>query len=1444
MLYLLIPLITSGAFAQGEEPIGKRPYEMDWAGRTDDVNPQLVDFEDLTGWTVEGENAEGSFARTREQQLFGKYVAKLTYKGTAAGPRVTVRPPNPVPIAKPFDTITCWMYGNNWGYSRDVTTPPVSVAVLLKDAAGQEFSIPLTWVNWKEWFLCHRRLTPQQIDSVKTGGAFAGFVITGGTNKQDRALFFDSLCAYVEKLEPLTFDPRPLRGIHMFPGQGSGTNTGPGKLPFPNRPQTILPSNLTDDFRTTLATDGDAFVFTYTGADGELTYRVEPKTGTFSDITATWSGLPAIRPCVDGGIALVVDGKPVEPEKAEHLGSQVKDETVESRWRLSAGAVSTEVAFTYRLWGKSLVIDTISRGGNVAEVRFGKATGLQDPRLVANPFYVYNPGRPMIAVSGAADAPLFLSGHVDWYLSNASTPFAVNSVKGDAAQFNGGTRYTPLTGGQRNDCFERFFVTLSPRYEEVLPTVANPVSPWKDVTGVKVWRAHGAGNRESDMAYWQKVYRYGMREVLVTDHETGWRDGGESFTFRTRPAPGKGGDKGQYDYARFMQDKLGFVYGPYNNYTDFAPVNEFWSTDLPSRTPDNQLQTAWMRCYAPKPARAIEYAAKLPYIIEDKFHFSTAYCDVHTAVAPWHRTDYDARVPGAGTFAATFYAYGEVMLHQKKAWDGPVYSEGGHHSFYCGLTDGNYGQDQSYFLPDNPWLVDFDLRKLHDLCCNFGMGNPGMFYGDDHDYGRTRSEIDASIDRFLAATVAFGHPGFLTFEGGFEHALRSYFMLQQLHSRYCLAGADQIRYADAQGNLLETSAAVASGAYKRSQVATRYSDGTVTAVNGSHTERMKVSAFGRDLDLPPNAYAGWTADGRVDVLSSDPHGSRCDYAVTPAYLYVDGRGRFERFDRAASDGIGICRILPDGEYEVIPYEGADCGFAIEAQSAVALDKDANEIGPAKLRVSRGLTYVVPVENAVSYTLAGGAPAATAALTCPRDQVVAGETVTVKGAQDHQVSIPADAEVGRRIWQQFEGSWIDFTVVPLAYAGVSLDGNVLKLQLQSNLPKDEQIVAAARGKQTTVTLIPGRPTTAEIDLGAPTAESTEVLQVVLQAGEFKQIIERGLIATDTYTTIGSLPTEHQDGMCLRGEQETADFAETHGYVRESSTSCGEITKDCLFMHPPYQGGTGYSFATFSGVSLPAEPAAALRALVGKGDGSYLGDGILYKVAVVDAAGKQTIAGEKTVTTHAWLPIEADLSQWAGQTVSIKLISDVGVQDDSSGDWACWAERRLESLNRSLKWSLDGNTELYRRVPGPYPVAGLTVADLRAAKKGWLHYDGIGLSGTGEDYGSFAVINGIELGNMAPAGGRETENIWEENVSVPLTPEAIASLSMKNTFELRDPKNDYFKVRRFWLELELADGRKCSSFVADVIFTQPPSWPYAEGILVPHGQNITVDIWFPL
>ena len=1042
--FLLALAIAFAIPASGQEPgsVGRRPYELEWAHRTRDDHRPLVDFEELTGWHTTCENAQARLARTREQQIWDRFVAKVTYRGTGRFPVVRIKPPRPIRIAQPFDAVSLWIYGNNWGWAPDLKTPPVAIQAFFADAKGKEFRVNLGQVDWKEWSLLYRRLEPEQIASVHDGASFLGVGITNGRNTEDRVLYLDNLAVFTEQFKPLTFEPRPRRGIPTPPGHIAGTNTGPGTLPFPTREQTILPDNLTHDFRTSVRADGKGFLFSYDGRDGTLVYRLEPRSGTWSDLTARWIAPPGaamsaaqsgeIHPCAEGGVWLATGQGVQPPTKAEHLGSRIEGETVESRWRLSVEQTAAVVTFVYRIWNKSLVIDTCSAGGQIAEVRFGRALGLSSPRLVTNPFYPAHGGRPAVAVSGTATAPMFLTGNADWSLTNCSVLWAANAVHEDGVTYNGGARYVPRTDGKRNACFERFFLTLSPRYEEVLPTIPNPVSPWKQVTGTHLWRTHPASIREQDGRFWSDCHRWGMTQVVVTDHETGWRDEGESFTFRTRTAPGKGGDAGQYEYARLLQDKLGFVYGPYNNYTDFAPVNEFWTTDLISRTPENQLQHAWMRCYAPKPARAVEYSARLAPQIQAKFHFSTAYCDVHTAVAPWDRVDYDARVPGAGTMSAVFYAFGEIMLLQKQAWNGPVYSEGNHHAFYCGLTDGNYGQDQAYRPAENPWLVDFDLRKMHDLCCNFGMGSPDMFYAGKSPRRDTPEEQEAWLDRFLAATVAFGHPGFLVFEGGTRNALRSYYMLQQLHSRYCLASALEVRYADAGGRLLDTSAAVASGAFARSQVVTRYSDGTITVVNGHATEQMRVRVYDRDLDLPPNGYCGWTADGLIDVKSQEFGGHRADYAATPAYLYIDGRHHFVRTARAAGNGIGICRILHEG-YEILLHDGADCGFAISAGSARALAADSRDLGPTQVRKARGLTYVVPVKGAFSYLLTQNqksphdpATSHLVELQCDRETVRPGETVTVRGKDVHSLVIPAQSRDGERLWFEFEGGWIDFT----------------------------------------------------------------------------------------------------------------------------------------------------------------------------------------------------------------------------------------------------------------------------------------------------------------------------------------------------------------------------------------------------------------------------------
>ena len=1275
------------AFAAAALAAGERPYEMVWANRTQDDHPALVPFTDVSGWRVEATDAEARLERSTDVLLFGDAVVKLTYKGTGKNPRVTLVPPVPVPITQAFDAVTCWIYGNTHSYAPDPKTPPVEVALTLADSAGKRFTVNLARVHFKEWFLCHRRLEPDQISRVVRGAELCAVTVTGGRNAEARALYLNSLAAFTEAFPPLTFAPRPQRGVQLFPACSPGANTGPGTLPFPNTPLTIVPRDSAPSVTRVGKSSTGHYLLVRDGEDGRLEVRLPSRAGAWDDLAVRWAdaGKEWISVGLGGGLYFAPDSAGGAPLRAtnEEVRVTTDGKSVTFAGRLFCGARSAAVNLRCQLVGKSLVMDLQADGGQIAECRFGATRGFANPRPVLLPYYTYNGygdtlSRPAVIVSGPDDAPLFFMAHVDWTQSNASAPFTEGARFDGSLPSNGGTRYLPKTDGTRNPCFERFVLCLSPTLEDVLPNIPNPASPWKHVTGTRVWRAHGAGDRDRDAALWREVHRWGMTQLVITDHETGWRDGNESFTFRTEPAPKKGGDEGQRRYARIMQDELGFVYGPYNNYTDFAPVNGFWNIDLISRTSANQLQHAWERCYAPKPARAVEFCERLAPAIEKKFGFSTAYCDVHTAVTPWSRVDFDSRVPGAGTFAAVFYAYGEIMLLQKAAWGGPVYSEGNNHFPYCGLTDGNYGQDQGYRFDSNPWLVDFDLRRLHDLCCNFGMGDPSMFYP-----GKSApKDGDEATDRFLAATVAFGHPGYLV--RGREGELRSYYMLQALASLYTQASADTIGYVSADGTVFDASAALGNGVYARSQIVTRYADGTVTAANGNTREHLHATVGGESLDLPPNGYWGRSSDGAVRVFSGEVRGRRADLSVAPAYTYVDGRGAFARFPEGASAGAAICRALTNGYAEILLHKTSEAGFPFTFTEAVALAPDNREIGPAEVRAARGLSYVQPVPGAFSYRVRRSPEKPAPALACDAAEAAPGERLAVRGkGKAYEAAIPPDAKPGARVWQRFEDEWIDFTVVePAALAG-SVENGTLLIRAVSRLSSPRPVRLTCEGVEHPFTLEPGVNAPQRLALPPRAARAGEVAFALRFEPSSGLPSVAGKLSRQTSFASAPLPAQRVAGMCLRGAAEVPLDPQTGASLHNASLACGGSVKTGgLFMHPPYKGGTGYAFARYA-IAVPKTP-EVFRCAVGKQDGSDPGDGILFRVVVEDAQGKRSEIASRTATAHAWYELEGSLAPWAGQAVSLLLITDAGESDNSSGDWGAWADLRLESPEPVSRW----------------------------------------------------------------------------------------------------------------------------------------------------------------
>jgi len=962
-------------------PIGRRPYEMEWANRQEERTP-LVSFEDLSGWTVAmWAGCVAELRLSREQQMWGQHVAKLTYRGIGPDSRCELRPPGPIPLPRDFTAVNLWCYGNNWDWEPDPTTPQVELFVHLADANGNDHRIRLARVRWKEWWLIHKHLTPAELASMPPPRSFTGIEVAGAANAQDRAIFLDSLAVYREALRPLTFEPRPARGVDPFPGQGQGLNgTGPGRLPFPTRQQTILPSNFASGYRTSVTRGADGvYVFAYRGPDASVHYSVDPAKG-WRGIVASVDGSSVARPLVGGGVEW---NGAVAP--AELISASVSGRTLTCRYKAELGTVE----YTYRMWGKSLVIDAKAPAGATG-LSLGRMEGVTDPRPTVVPYLTLG-SNPAVLVAGSREKPVFASVWVDWYRSNASELYAAVE-KGDSyARINGGVRYNPKTDGQRNPLFERIFLTVSPTFEETLPTIANPPSPWGKVAGERLWQeSWGPQDFAKEHERSRRLRSYGIDKLIQCNHEIAWRDGGESFTLRIHAAPAKGGDDALAEFV-CKQKALGWREGLYTNYTDYAPVNEHWDEDGVQLTPDGEWRTAWPRCYALKPSRAVEWEARLAPIIKKRYDPNAAYTDVHTAVAPWAYCDYDARVPGAGTFAATFYAYGELLLNDKKVYGGPIFSEGTYQGLYAGLTDGNYGLAYNGVnLSEVPIVPHFDLLKIHPLECDIGMPWTSHFFGDKPGWNAP-DVLEHSIDRFLAATIAYGHIGWLVEEAhGISLTCRSYYMLQQLQKRYSMVPVSRIEYNDG-GKLVDSSHAIASGAYAESQLHIAYRNGLELWVNGSRSSNWEVLPPGEadPILLPP---AGWLAIHKATNFresSALEGGGRVDRVLSPEYLFLDGRGRLAHMPGVSGARGAAVKPLPDGvevidtggnqEIVLSPLNGAAAstpiGRAISSilakppTSAAAFDADGNQLRSAQLRARDGAVAIETVPGAVRYLLA-------------------------------------------------------------------------------------------------------------------------------------------------------------------------------------------------------------------------------------------------------------------------------------------------------------------------------------------------------------------------------------------------------------------------------------------------------------------------------------------
>jgi hypothetical protein len=1469
--------------ASAQDPhSGARPYEM--LGRQPAHRP-LVGFEDLTGWAViEHNGATGKIEASREQQLWGDYVGKITYSGSSADSYLEIRPPAPIPIPGEFDAAYIWTYGDNWGWVAAPNRP--SVHALIEDVTGVEREVDFGTVDAMYWFLAHTRVKLQgagaaESPDLKFPARFKALIIHGIKRDAPSAIYLDNLTFYHEPLAALDVP-------------------APGPNPFPTTPDTILPMAY-DRVTTAVERRDGAWVWRCASEQGNLEYLWRPQQGTFGDIEVRWNGR-RFHPCAQGGPVFAVDGVEMRPDDAAVTRSLVsvgaRGDAVRARWRWSKGSATAEWTLTLRAKQRSFILDVAAPGGKVREILVGHSEGTAQPRLVSVPYLTYGGGGPYVLYSDG----LFLSAMFDWYNSDASELFSSGAVLSDsAARYTGGARYNPKTDGKRNDARERIFLTVSPRFEEVLPSIPNPRSDMIDIARHHLWHQMGFMSPER-IKEWAA---YGVDGLMACHHEVIWRDGGESFTQRLESAPVNVGDERLREYLAMIKS-LGFLPGLYTNYRDFAPVNKNWDPDKVVRLPDGNWQRAWPRNYVFKPCFADDAEAYFAPRIHDKFGTYAGYCDVHTAVRPWDQTDYDARVPGAGMFRPSFESYGRLLLNESAAHHGPVFSEGRMHWFSAGLVDGNYAQIISRNPSREPVLVDFDLLKIHPLETDFGMGAPDMFYSGEENWHQDPGFRSPYFDRFLACTIAYGHIGYLTAEWGLPGTLKSFYLLRALQELYAGVEVEQIRYHH-RGRMLTTSEAIAGDAYLDSQVHVRYRNGTEVWANCSWDKDWALEVGGKRYLLPPSGFV-CLMPSKLLEYSAVVDGSRREYVECADYVYLDTRGELVKVGAIECRGVVAVKRAPEGLW-VIPATECDAltvfpndgpwglNWSSEGIAATAFSATGQNLGAAECRPARGGVAIVPVPGAIKYLLrheeSRARGVSVEVLAEPQAHAVAaGDLVNAKvivrglpvsvnetyrcqwlqaGGAGHQsdyhrtgdeagmtlrLRLPARAAPGERLWLRIDvndqhaeslaAGWLDFIAVPALTLSVSAPENpvvsgsrtALQIEAGTNLLGAKSLPARltaegaddlALGPGAEVTLSRGSPTPVRIPFTSPQTSVARPFRLTLAAGRRRIARDLWLKAESAHPVVYDFVSQFGDcawGYRLRGGQETQDSGETGAlFSPERIPARGEV-REGFFVHPPWKTGVGYTYAVFP-VQLPREP-CRISFGIGIRDGSTTQDGVDFRIVILDDHREQQVFS-RIRAELGWEDHSVDLSPWRGRRVGVKLVADVGPADNSYSDWAAWSRPVIELERPYVRLSVHEGRPPMSYLPPPAEFAPITEAGAKQAACAALHMQTFGVDAN--QYESDMYFNGVQIG-PTPATGADG---WRD-ATVTLSPDALGSLKSVNRFTIANPRADCFKIRDLWLEIGLADGRRGASWVATGPYCSDRGWIYAEGACVALGDPL--------
>ena len=679
-----------------------------------------------------------------------------------------------------------------------------------------------------------------------------------------------------------------------------------------------------EEVTTTIEKDGISFVFESRSLSSVIRFIYTPIDGTFADIELEINNADPILPAEDGGVTIEMGGKKWSASSEEverHFVSceQIGD-SVEARWQWKYGEELADFLYRFTIEGKSLIVEVEGGGGKATGFDLGRVSGAIHPRLISVPYFNLGEGYPHILCTSG----VFISSLLDWNRSTASglsspdTPEAQQKTK-----INGGCYYLPRSDGKRNSLHERWLITISRQFEEVLPALPSAASGVQEELKKLLWYNIPSipPGEESYVELYELLRTFkqrGIDNILVNHTEETWHDGDGNATLTLEGAPQKGGDDALGEYLEAVAD-LGISFSLTTSYRDVSSANPRWSPEMASLLSDGTPAiTSPGKCQL-KPARAVSLAFDHTRAIAEKYHNPAICVTAHASLPPWDHVDFDSSNQQAGSWLAALRAQQTILSSQGPAQQGPAVGEGGHHGFYPGLLHGYLAHQPGAAPHKRPLLVDFDLRYLHPFETDAGLGTFEQFFAAEIPPEEKNSR-SSYFDRYLATTIAYGHAGLLPDPTvwGMAATAKTYYLLRELQTCYLGVPVSSIRY-HREGNLLTTTDALVSGAYEQSQVQVTYENGLLIYVNGGWEAEWSIEREEATYSLPPGSFLAVGPDDLL-VYSGDTGMGRIDYSRCSEYRYCDTRGNRMELGAVTLNGAALV-LQKKWEIDILPFEG-------------------------------------------------------------------------------------------------------------------------------------------------------------------------------------------------------------------------------------------------------------------------------------------------------------------------------------------------------------------------------------------------------------------------------------------------------------------------------------------------------------------------------------------